>query len=50
MSNDKKVPQQPKPHPIREDRGHPAQDSAFEKVPSRVQPTQEWPRPDKKGK
>lgn len=56
MPEDKKPtprpePQRPRPEPVREDRGHPGRDSVFDEgLPSRVQPTQEWPRPDKKEK
>jgi hypothetical protein len=45
--NHPQPPQPPKhPEPVRKDGGKSIGDS----VPTRVQPTQEWPRPEKKGK
>jgi len=48
--SEQKNPPKHQPIPLREDRRHPANDSAHDSVPSKVQPTQEWPRPSKKEK
>lgn len=45
-------PPRPKPEPVRKDDSshRPGKDQANDSMPSRVQPTQEWPRPEKKKK
>jgi hypothetical protein len=48
MPEDNKNNQQPSPQPIRKQGNDGDRSRVTDSVPSRVQPVQEWPQPDRK--